>query len=60
MRGFLCQQICIKRPFPDIQTSADVLNYIEIFYNSKRRYGSNNQLSPVEYERRFTERLEGV
>jgi len=36
---------------------ADVFNYIELFYNRKRRHGSNNQLSPVEYERRFTERL---
>ena len=35
----------------------DVFNYIEMFYNSKRRHSSNNQLSPVEYERRFTERL---
>jgi putative transposase len=39
---------------------ADVFNYIEMFYNSKRRHGSNNQLSPVEYERRFTERLASV
>ena len=36
---------------------ADVFNYIEMFYNSKRRHSSNNLLSPVEYERRFTERL---
>jgi putative transposase len=39
---------------------ADVFNYIEMFYNSKRRHSSNNQLSPVEYERRFTERLVSV
>lgn len=39
---------------------ADVFNYIEMFYNSKRRHSSNNQLSPVEYERRFTERLGSV
>jgi putative transposase len=39
---------------------ADVFNYIEMFYNSKRRHSSNNQLSPVEYERRFIERLVSV
>ena len=39
---------------------ADVFNYIEMFYNSKRRHGFNDQLSPVEYEKRFTERLVGV
>lgn len=38
----------------------DVIDYIEMFYNSKRRHGFNDQLSPVEYENRFTERLVGV
>lgn len=38
----------------------DVVDYIEMFYNSKRRHGFNDQLSPVEYEERFTERLVGV
>ena len=31
---------------------ADALDYIEMFYNSKRRHGFNNQLSPVEFEKR--------
>lgn len=31
----------------------DVFDYIEMFYNSKRRHSSNDQLSPVEYEKRF-------
>ncbi len=39
---------------------SDVFNYIEMFYNSKRRHGFNDQLSPVEYEKRFTERLVSV
>lgn len=26
----------------------DIFEYIEMFYNAKRRHGSNNQLSPVE------------
>ena len=38
----------------------DVVDYIEMFYNSKRRHGFNDQLSPVEYEKRFTERLVSV
>jgi putative transposase len=36
---------------------ADVIDYIEMFYNSKRRHGYNNLLSPVEYEKRFNARL---
>ena len=31
---------------------ADVFDYIEMFYNPKRRHGFNNQLSPVEFEKR--------
>lgn len=29
---------------------SDVFEYIELFYNSKRRHGFNDQLSPIEYE----------
>ncbi len=49
----------IKRHiYPDREAArADVFNYIEMFYNSKRRHGFNDQLSPVEYEKRFIERL---
>ena len=39
---------------------ADVFDYIEMFYNTKRRHGFNNQLSPVEYEERFKKRLLSV
>ena len=38
----------------------DVFDYIEMFYNSKRRHGFNNQLSPVEFEKRYTASLESV
>jgi putative transposase len=31
-----------------------------MFYNSRRRHGFNEMLSPVEYEKQFTERLVGV
>lgn len=27
-----------------------MFGYIEMFYNTKRRHGFNNQLSPVEFE----------
>ncbi|UUY07068.1 IS3 family transposase [Pseudomonas sp. J452] len=39
---------------------ADVFDYIEMFYNPKRRHGFNNQLSPVEFEKRYFQRLESV
>lgn len=38
----------------------DVFDYIEMFYNPKRRHGYNNRLSPAEFERRHFERLESV
>lgn len=34
------------------EARADVFDYIELFYNPKRRHGFNEQLSPVEFERR--------
>ena len=38
----------------------DIVEYIEMFYNSKRRHSFNDLLSPVEYEKKFTERLVSV
>ncbi|PKG01983.1 IS3 family transposase, partial [Alcanivorax sp. 97CO-6] len=39
---------------------ADIFDYIEMFYNNRRRHGSNEKLSPVEYEKRHQERLGSV
>ncbi|NMY55242.1 MULTISPECIES: IS3 family transposase [Pseudomonas] len=38
----------------------DVFDYIEMFYNAKRRHGFNNQLSPVKFEKRYAASLESV
>ncbi|ASK17884.1 hypothetical protein CEK60_00530 [Halomonas sp. N3-2A] len=38
----------------------DVFNYIEMFYNPRRRHGTNDSLSLVEYERRYFKSLTGV
>jgi putative transposase len=38
----------------------DVFDYIEMFYNPKRRHSFNNQLSPVAFEKRYTASLESV
>lgn len=38
----------------------DIVDYIEMFYNSKRRHDFNDLLLPVEYEEKFTERLASV
>ena len=38
----------------------DIVDYIEMFYNSKRRHSFNDLLSPVEYEKKFSKRLAGV
>jgi len=34
------------------EAKQDIFNYIEMFYNPIRRHGYNNDLSPVELERR--------
>lgn len=39
---------------------SDIFDYIEIFYNPKRRHSSAMQLSPVEYEKRYFLSLESV
>jgi putative transposase len=39
------------------EARSDVFDYIEMFYNARRRHGFNNQLSPVEYEEQYEKRL---
>jgi putative transposase len=40
------------------QARSEIFDYIEMFYNTKRRHGYNNQLSPVEYEKRYKNKTE--
>jgi putative transposase len=42
------------------QVRADIFNYIEMFYNVKRKHGSNNLLSPVNFETQYQEQLRSV
>jgi transposase InsO family protein len=44
----------------DRELRDDVFDYIEMFYNPKRRHSFNNQLSPVEFEKRYAASLESV
>jgi len=37
-----------------------VFEYIEIFYNPKRKHTNNGVLSPVEFERHHKMKAEGV
>lgn len=39
---------------------ADVFNYIEMFYNPRRRHSTAGDLSPIEFEKRHSQRLGGV
>ena len=41
-------------------TKSDVFNYIELFYNPKRRYGNNGDLSPMEFENNYFRDHSGV
>jgi putative transposase len=45
----------IKRKIYATQDNArgDVFDYIEMFYNPKRRHSSNGDLSPIEFEKRY-------
>ena len=43
-----------------LDARAYVFDYIEIFYSPKRRHDFNNQLSPVEFEKRNLLSLESV
>ena len=38
----------------------DIFDYIEMFYNPKRRHGLNDKISPTEFERRYFEWLASV
>lgn len=38
----------------------DIFDYFEMFYNSKRRHGYSNRLSPVDYEKQDEERFTSV
>ena len=38
----------------------DVFNYSEMFYNPKRRHGYANDVSPVEFENQYFNRLQSV
>lgn len=42
------------------EARAEIFNYIEFFYNTKRRHGSNGGLPPIEYERLYLEKLSAV
>lgn len=41
-------------------TRQDIFDYIEMFYNPKRRHSFSNDLSPVEYEKQYFQRLLSV
>ncbi len=36
------------------EARADVFDYMECFYNPRRRHSTLGQISPVEFERRFS------
>lgn len=38
----------------------DILDYIEMFYNPKRRHSYSDRLSPVNFEKQYFERLASV
>jgi putative transposase len=42
------------------EAKADIFNYIEMFYNSVRRHGFNDDLSPKEFESNYFQNLASV
>ncbi len=39
------------------EARSEVFNYIEFFYNTNRRHGNNNGLSPIAFEKQYYEKL---
>ena len=58
----LLKRVRIKKKIYGTREEArsDIFDYIEMFYNSKRRHGSSNQMSPTEYENQYYQRLGNV
>ncbi len=55
--GLLKRERIRRRVYPTKDAArAEVFDYIEMFYNPKRPHGSNGDLSPVEFERRYAQR----
>ncbi|MCT6592511.1 IS3 family transposase [Pantoea dispersa] len=42
------------------EARSDIFDYIEMFYNSKRRHGSSDQMSPTEYKNQYYQWLRSV
>jgi len=42
------------------QARQDVFDYIEMFYNPKRRHSFSNDLAPMEYEKQYFQQLRSV
>ena len=42
------------------QARADIFDYIEFFYNPRRKHGRNGRLSPIDFEKQQKWKLQGV
>lgn len=42
------------------EAKSDMFDYIEVFYNVKRKHGSNDRMSSIDDENRHQERLRSV
>ncbi len=42
------------------EARSDIFDYIEMFYNSKRRHSSNERILPAEYGNQYYQRLRSV
>ncbi len=42
------------------EARSDIFDYIEMFYNSRRRHGSSANMAPAEYEHQYYQRLGSV
>ena len=59
--GKLKRERIKKKIYPTRNSArSEIFEYIEMFYNTKRRHSANAQLSPVAFEKQYYERLESV
>ena len=50
-----------RRVFPSREEArSEIFDYIEFFYNTKRRHGNNQNLSPIDFEKEYYLKKEAV
>ena len=59
--GTFKQELILRSPYLDRdETRTPIFEYLEVYYNRKRRHSTIGFLSPVDYEQRTTEAISSM